>query len=378
MRTWRWGVAAGVIVGALVVGLASCGDDNGGGAAAPPALSPDPLNLEIQSATVPASGPPTVRFSVTDGSGAPIDLEAELATTTTFPRIGSAPRFTLAMLDDHGDYVSYFATTTTPRAYTYTPDPEVVTTPASFVPPTPAARTQAQAPAFDKTKLTKVSAGVYDYTFPTPTVTTGLDRTKTHTVAGWFTRRPNAADTDVAFGSFNFVPAGGTAQKLETITDAGCNRCHGALTAHGSRRGTQLCITCHSPQTGDPETNRTVNFKVMIHKIHSGENLPSVQQGFPYYIVGFSQTVFDWSDARVPVARPRRPALHRLPQRQGRGQLEDEADADGLHLVPRQREVHGRRSDGPLPDLHHRADGDARVHQGLPARGRTDHGVEPE
>jgi OmcA/MtrC family decaheme c-type cytochrome len=67
-------------------------------------------------------------------------------------------------------------------------------------------------------------------------------------------------------------------------------------------------MTCHSPQTGDPETGRTVDFKVMIHKIHSGRNLPSVaplgldppEAGFPYYIVGNRGSIHDWSDAAFP------------------------------------------------------------------------------
>ena len=310
--SWRWGVAAGVIAGALLLGLASCGDDNET-TTAPPALSEDPLHLEIQSAVVPdfaTTALPTVRFRVTDGSGAPIDLEAELVATTA-PNT-SGPRFTLAMLDDNGDYVSYFATTVQPKLradltadYTYIPDPEILGTTATEASVKakfpPAARTQAQAPTFNKANLKKVSDGVYDYTFPARTVTSGLDRTKTHTVAGWMTRKPNAADTDVAFGSFNFVPSGGAAvQKLETVTDAACSKCHGFVQAHGTRRGVQLCITCHSPQTGDPETNQTVNFKVMIHKIHSGGDLPSVHQKTPYFIVGNSQSVHDWSDLSFP------------------------------------------------------------------------------
>jgi OmcA/MtrC family decaheme c-type cytochrome len=151
--------------------------------------------------------------------------------------------------------------------------------------------------------LRNLGGGVYEYTFPAPTVTGGeppLDRSKTHTVGGWISRNTSASDTDAAGASFNFVPAGGTAQRDEVVSDAACNKCHGFVQAHGSRRTTQLCITCHSPQTGDPETDRTVDFKVMIHKIHSGETLPSVQQGTPYFIVGNRQSVHDWSDLAFP------------------------------------------------------------------------------
>ncbi len=321
MRTsWRWHVAAGVIAGALMPGLMGCGNDNT--TTAPPALSPDPLHLEIQAAVVPdfaTTARPTVTFRVTDGSGAPIDLEAELATTATFPNLRSqgarVPTFTLAMLDDHGDYVSYYTASKAAASYTYSPDPEVIGT-HTFVPPTgtwdpsnivtPAAVTRTQAtsngiPNALGPTLEHLGNRVYRFTFPAPTSTAGMDRTKTHTVAGWVVRKPNAADSDVAFGSLNFVPSGSAAvQKLETVTDAACSKCHGFVQAHGTRRGVPLCITCHSPQTTDPDTDRTVNFKVMIHKIHSGETLPTVQQGIPYYIVGYSQGVVDWSTLTFP------------------------------------------------------------------------------
>jgi OmcA/MtrC family decaheme c-type cytochrome len=314
MNTWRWGVAAGAFAAAAVLGIASCGDDDNGGAA-PPQISADPLSLEIQAATVPefaSTARPTVTFRVLDGSGNPIDLEAELA-TTAFPNLrspGRAPTFTLAMLDDHGDYVSYYSTTRNPASYTYIPDPDVVGSnpPVSEAdvkaanPPAPRTQATAQAVATGP-NLARVGDRVYQFTFPPPTSTSGMDRTKTHTVAGWVVRNPNNFDQDIASGSFNFVPAGGTPQLDQVVVDSTCARCHGVVQAHGTRRGIPFCITCHSPQTGDPETNRTVDFKVMIHKIHYGSGLPSVRQGgpsAPYFIVGNAQTVHDWSDVAFP------------------------------------------------------------------------------
>ncbi len=85
------------------------------------------------------------------------------------------------------------------------------------------------------------------------------------------------------------------------IPNAACNTCHDPLSAHGgSRQDVKLCVTCHSPQTTDPDTGNTVDFKVMIHKIHSGENLPSVQAGTPYVIIGNNSSIHDFSDVVFP------------------------------------------------------------------------------
>ena len=100
-------------------------------------------------------------------------------------------------------------------------------------------------------------------------------------------------------GVYDFVPAGsGTGAKRDIVSDAKCNACHSQLTAHGTRVDTKLCVTCHNPGSwvaGAPNT--TVDFKVMIHRIHynnGGTALPSVLAGTPYKIgnVDFSSVVF--------------------------------------------------------------------------------------
>jgi OmcA/MtrC family decaheme c-type cytochrome len=297
MRGWRVAAGAGTLAAAMTLGLASCGDDdNNGGAAAPPQVEPDRMRLEILSAAVPdptaagtaTSGRPTVRFRVLDEKGAVVNLESEMATTTTLPNT-TGPRFTLAQLDPDGNYTSYYSTTAQPKDYTFD-GPK----------PTPAPRTQATSPPVTAADLKNVGSGVYEYTFP-PANVSSTDRAKTHTVGGWIARNLQNGDTTSAGGALDFIPAGtGAVQHEQVVSNEACNRCHGQLTAHGSRRNVQLCITCHSPQTGDPETNRTVDFKVMIHKLHSGATLPSVRRGEPYFIVGFRQAVVDFSEVEFP------------------------------------------------------------------------------
>jgi OmcA/MtrC family decaheme c-type cytochrome len=299
MRRMDW-MAAGL---ALAVGAAGCGKDETEPAAAPPQVPApvpaDNLAMEIVSVTLPDGDAvrPQVRFKITDASGNPIDLKSEIAAANAKPAgiPNTVPRFTLAVRDDRGDFTSYYASTVQPKAYTppagSTPPPAAPATQATFQPPS-----SAPWPVND---LAQQDDGSWVLTLGTTQVS-GLDRTKPHQVAGWAVRT-TAQGQDIAPASFAFTPSGGTpATRFQTITDEGCNRCHGTVQAHGTRRGVQLCITCHSPQSTDPETSRSVDFKVMIHKIHSGGDLPSVQQGQPYFIVGFSQNVSDFSDIGFP------------------------------------------------------------------------------
>jgi OmcA/MtrC family decaheme c-type cytochrome len=101
-----------------------------------------------------------------------------------------------------------------------------------------------------------------------------------------------------ASGIFDFVPAGTTGAQRDIVLTSTCNQCHDQLTVHGTRVDTKLCVTCHNPGSwvaGTPNT--TVDFKVMIHRIHfnnSGAALPSVLAGTPYKIgnADFSDVVF--------------------------------------------------------------------------------------
>ena len=89
-------------------------------------------------------------------------------------------------------------------------------------------------------------------------------------------------------------------------TDA-CNQCHDPLTAHGARVDTAYCVLCHSPQSTDVNSGGTVDFKVMVHKIHRGSSLPSVVGGKPFFVntadfsdVGFPQEIRNCTTCHQP------------------------------------------------------------------------------
>jgi OmcA/MtrC family decaheme c-type cytochrome len=103
-------------------------------------------------------------------------------------------------------------------------------------------------------------------------------------------------DLPMANAIYDFVPAGGdVTSKREIVKTANCNECHDKITAHGSRFETKLCVTCHNPGSWVASGNTTVDFKVMIHKIHRGEELPSVQAGGSYAVGSH-----DFSDIALP------------------------------------------------------------------------------
>jgi OmcA/MtrC family decaheme c-type cytochrome len=58
-------------------------------------------------------------------------------------------------------------------------------------------------------------------------------------------------------------------------------------------------VTCHTPQTTEANSGNTADFKVMIHKIHMGDQLPSVKAGKPYQM-GNPARPDDWSTVAFP------------------------------------------------------------------------------
>jgi OmcA/MtrC family decaheme c-type cytochrome len=311
------------------------------------------LKLEIQSVNMPEGGAPTITFRATDQDDAPIDDFVDQAwegtrplnTTATPPEQRTppylaAPRFTIAMLEDDGDYVDYFVRTATAVPFIETQggdpvDPAIPSTiQANFdaPPAAPAGGDVAAAETAFRARFQSQGDGVYVYTVSDldPEIVAQMDRTKTHTAAMWTTRTTpdrDATRPSPASATHNFVPAGGGSAMLdEVVVDAACNTCHGVMSAHDNRTGVQVCITCHNPEAPDPaggaraanvdpETNNAIDFKQMIHKIHAGSVLPSVQgpnptdpaDGTPYHIVGRAtanpappSSVHDWSEVAFP------------------------------------------------------------------------------
>ncbi len=102
--------------------------------------------------------------------------------------------------------------------------------------------------------------------------------------------------------TYDLNPATGanvTSDPRELVKTENCNACHQKLAAHGGRRlSVAYCVTCHNPSSGDP-VGTTVDFKVMIHKVHMGKNLPSVKAGGSY-VVKSAYGDADFSEVSFP------------------------------------------------------------------------------
>jgi OmcA/MtrC family decaheme c-type cytochrome len=101
---------------------------------------------------------------------------------------------------------------------------------------------------------------------------------------------------------FDFVPNGGALPLTRNIAVVeSCNECHRELALHGGHRfEVEYCVTCHNPGTTDANSGNTVDLTTMIHKIHRGESLPSVENGEPYVIVGYRDSIHDYSTVVWP------------------------------------------------------------------------------
>jgi len=240
------------------------------------------LVMKITAAEIAADGTIKAKVKLTDPKGLGLD---RLGVTT--PGAVSVSFVVAYIPKGKTQYVSY-----TTRA---------VTSPIT-------GNTATQAAADSGGTWETTGDGEYTYTFRTK-APSGYDRTATHTIGIYGNRNLSEFDLPTNFDDdwFNFVPDGSkVASVRDVVRTATCNNCHDQLAAHGgSRRSVEVCVLCHTPQTTDPDTGNTVDMPGMTHKIHMGKDLPSVKGGKPYQIIGFNQSVADYSTVAFP-ADPRR------------------------------------------------------------------------
>lgn len=264
-----------------VLFIAGCdGDDGAPGATGPPGPPPtvaidNALSIDPAIAGVTVSSPPVVQFTLADNRGNPIvGLPA------------SAVRFTVAKLvpGSDGDPSKWQCYLTTIDAA----DGRGIGTEDT---------TLCTRESGSDGMLVDNGDGTYVYTFDADIVNDGavpFDATQTHRVGleirGFVEPESNAP--------FTFRPDGMPVTfTREIVKTENCNGCHDKLAIHGNGRfDTQYCVTCHTPQHVDAQSTNVVDFKIYIHKIHSGASLPSLVNIGDKYSIFSSRSEFVYGE----------------------------------------------------------------------------------
>jgi OmcA/MtrC family decaheme c-type cytochrome len=166
--------------------------------------------------------------------------------------------------------------------------------------------TAIQATAESNGTLVNNLDGTYRYTFSTnvTNVTSPLAVSYQPTLTHRLAVQISGGGQPVTNAAYDWRPSDGATTGLvsrEIVATASCNECHSKLAIHGGGRvEAKYCVTCHNPGSTDANSGNTVDFKVMVHKIHRGELLPSVQGGAEYAIWGFGDSKHDYSHVVHP------------------------------------------------------------------------------
>ncbi len=290
---------------ALVLLLVAACSGGGGGTAAPdvqpgpPAANgnvtpPAPLppipqpNRYAEASTATAAitavtveSPPVVNFSVADGAG--VGLTGLTSSNVRFHIAKLVP----GANGDSAQWQSYINRLKTPAVH-----PENA----------PAIQSMSDSGG----ELVDHGDGTYTYTFGTDItnvtspMAVAFEPTLTHRVAVQFSGGP------VINPTYDWIPATGATSGLLTkdvVATEACNTCHNPLALHGGgRQETKLCVTCHNAGTSEPNSQESMDLAVLVHRIHMGKNLPSVQAGGEFVVYGFRDSRHDYSHIAYPQA----------------------------------------------------------------------------
>ena len=238
----------------------------------------------VKAVSTSATAPITVRFTLKDERGYPLDVAGVYS-----ENLPIAPRFSLSYFtkDATSGLVSPL-TVYTKSASTAFPAGQ----PTAYNP-------LGTAPGNGTLAENGYGAGDYTYTFPTTSITNGpfavaYDSTKlgeTHVVWIQASRQtdlvfPDNANTfDSSNPSYNFIPSGvGTPLTREIVAQAKCDACHAKFKAEttasaafhgGGRVNVGMCNVCHNPAR---VSNPAANSAQFVHRIHKGELVATANQ----------------------------------------------------------------------------------------------------
>jgi hypothetical protein len=296
-----------------------CSDDNDHSAAPP--VKPPPTRTELQpheelpglvlaiTGVSGATGPSgsfrsgdvlSVTFTLQKGDGAEIAI-GELNSagilvsgpTTSYQRVLARQTdvVTRSVLNADGSYTYTFA----------------AAIPSAYLPP-----------LNDSTSFGAADGELQGQSLLPGTYTVGIEVYKTYTVLEDSFRDPAGATRDFLLGGAT------TPEPREVVKPENCNQCHVEIRAHGEfRRDVGICVLCHTAGAEDRNVATveggtpgvSIEFGVMIHRIHNAAHLPSVlgvatntdgtrnyaATPKPYKMIGNQDRVIDFSEIAFPV-----------------------------------------------------------------------------
>lgn len=282
------------------------------------------VDAEITGAAVDAAGVLTVDFTVTDRDGDPV---------TTIPSVNGTVAKLVPAPATGGDASNSWVN------YTYRTQTVMGT--GSW--PAPDGTSAEQATSDNMGTLTNHEDGTYTYVFATNLMTAmrggalvGYDPTLTHRVVIAMGGRSGATANAIRQFRPDGMPVTETRNIVETAT---CQHCHGENEFHGhggDRITVESCVNCHNPGNIDPHGGETLDFRVMIHRIHAGSELATIPGGDGivwdnpatpgdesadngrYAIWGYRNTMHEWWEVGFPAIIENCTACH-----QGSGEQVD-------------------------------------------------------
>ncbi len=237
--------------------------------------------FKTNGVSVTTGAPITVRFTLKDDRGYPLDVNGVYSLNTRIQ-----PRFALAHFnkDARNNVLPYTVYTKSTSASA----PSGL--PTMYSPATTGGGTLVE---------NGLGAGDYTYTFPTASTTNGpvavtYDVTKrddTHVVWIQVSRQTDLLfqiNANTAYASnvpYNYVPSGmGTPLTREIASQEKCNACHNSFKAEtlstaqyhgGGRVNVGMCNICHNPGR---TTNPLADSASFIHRIHGSEQVATANQ----------------------------------------------------------------------------------------------------
>ena len=150
-----------------------------------------------------------------------------------------------------------------------------------------------------------ITGGVYVYTFTAAlpanaagTYAVGLEGYNTVNLNPGTVNVISARDSGVNKVFYFGIDNAKVVARRQIVSQAKCNGCHNELPFHGGQRNqVEYCVVCHNPGVTDSsqrnagDTAESVNFKTMIHKIHTGKELTT-----NFTVMGHNQSVNNYNE----------------------------------------------------------------------------------